>query len=198
VINYREEIAKQNDFLNTHNVRDDYKHLTVPERQAICASESLPFSVCIINLLGDLNTGIIIRTACLMGAQEVITIGRNQHDARSEVGATNYIKVSKLGGIDSELNLDPNVFINAMIERNLTPVFAETGGNDIRTINWNTIKNPCFVFGNESKGIPDNILATQSMFKDSVIATIKQRGVMRSLNVSSSAAIILNEYVRNF
>jgi len=54
------------------------------------------------------------------------------------------------------------------------------------------IIEPCFVFGNEGGGIPEYLIEDLPQFH------IPQRGVIRSLNVSSAAAMVMHEFTREF
>ena len=78
---------------NHFNVRDEFKDNTVAENVAICNRDRLKFSVGCINVTGDLNIGMMIRSACLFGAENFYIFGRNKFDKRSTVGAENYINI---------------------------------------------------------------------------------------------------------
>ena len=71
---------------NHFNVRDEFKDNTVAENVAICNRDRLKFSVGCINITGDLNIGMMIRSACLLGAENFYIFGRNKFDKRSTVG----------------------------------------------------------------------------------------------------------------
>ena len=170
------------------NVHDHLKNYDVPTLKDITDRDRLPFAVCIINLVGDLNTGIIIRTANLMGAEKVFVFGRRRYDRRSTVGSHNYVDVVQAGGFDDDGYVDPVKFHKLMTENNYTPVMIETGGACISTFSTDKIdKKPCLVFGNEGEGIHPDIL------RQGKIYSIPQRGVIRSLNVSSAASIAMWE-----
>ena len=71
-----------------------------------------------------------------------------------------------------------------------TPVCIEQGGENIKECKFP--EKPCFIFGNEGDGIPDEIL-NSCRYK----IEIPQFGVLRSLNVSTAAGIVMYEYTRN-
>jgi tRNA G18 (ribose-2'-O)-methylase SpoU len=182
-----------------HNVRDQFKDWSLEERREYTKNNEGNFSVALMNITGDLNTGIIIRTAHLMGASEVLVFGRNKIDKRSTVGADKYTDITYFGGLREDLTVDPHVFTTAMTERNLCPVFVEIGGHNINEIDFkkvtrNSSRSICFVFGNEGRGIDSGIMATQDLFPNSFVVSIPQRGIMRSYNVSSAASIVLYAY----
>ena len=197
--NFKEVIDQE--YYPTKNVLSELQHLPLEEIQQISRDERFPFSIALVNLTGDLNIGVAIRTAVLTGAERVIIIGRNRLDARSLVGSQNYIDIHKYGGFNEDLSIDPNIFMQAMDDFNLTPIFVETDGEYLHTLDFNEKLaniNPCFCFGSESRGFNKNILELGNKFPGSFKVSIKQRKPMRSLNVSSAAAIIMNKAMEHF
>jgi len=166
------------------NVLDEYKNHTLVELKKIVEGDRLPYAVCVMNLTGDLNVGLIMRTASLMGAERMIIFGRRRYDKRSTVGAQNYITVNKVAGLNDDLSYDVEAFDAAMERWNYHPIFIETGGVNIRIVDWKAISpTPCLVFGNEGRGIPETVI------RDGLKVSIPQRGVLRSLNVAVTAGI---------
>ena len=192
MVNFRDIIAK--DSQNGFNVHDSLKDKTVEELQKIQMADTLPFAVCVLNLTGDLNVGTILRSACLFGAQEFIIFGRRKFDIRSCVGAQNYIPVTKIAGLTDDLQIDEKKFHEMMLEKNLFPIFVETGGVSLWDVEWcfiPTTATPCLIFGNETNGIP------KSLMTNCLVVSIPQKGVLRSFNVSSAAAITMWEFTTN-
>lgn len=196
-INYAAKIAETVKDSNFWNVHDRYKDRSLEDLANIQAQASLPFAVCVLNLTGDLNVGMIVRTACTMGASEVILFGRRKYDKRSTVGAQNYIPIHRHNGFrgDGE-TLDVDLFRQVMVDGGYDPIFVEQGGTPIETINWERFVGyghiidppmPCLVFGNESEGIPPEMMVGER------VVSISQRGVLRSLNVSAAAAIVIHD-----
>lgn len=180
------------------NVHDHIKHLTVPELQTLSLQDRVPWHTLCLNMTGDLNVGTIIRTSHCLGATSVIVYGRQRIDNRSLVGSANYIKVEKITGITEDLNFEPSTLLNFFVTRNLVPVFVECDGIPITKINWplrmremsGRNMQPCLVMGNETGGIPQNILDLQNIIPNSFSVSIPQRGVIRSLNVAIAHAMI--------
>lgn len=196
MINYR--VLREKD--NGLNVHDHYKHLTVEELRSVQEAERVPFSVAALNVTSDMNIGTLIRNACLTGAEDVYIIGRRKIDRRGTVGAQNYIKVHRIYALkDDGVTIDPHIFVQTMRENNLRPIFVEQGGLMLNEFNWADYLNtpsdlttkPCLVFGNENSGIPDDILATQILFRGSFVVSIPQKGVLRSYNVGTSSGIVM-------
>lgn len=183
---------------SSRNVHDHLKHLDVPELQTLSSQDRLPWHTMCLNVTGDLNVGTIIRTSHCMGASSVIVFGRQKIDNRSLVGAANYIKVEKVPALDDNLEYDPQAFVDALVSRNLVPVFVECGGHPAHDAPWVTWidamtrrgQQLCLVMGNESGGIPPEILATGSLFANSHVVSVPQRGVIRSLNVAVAHSMV--------
>jgi tRNA G18 (ribose-2'-O)-methylase SpoU len=166
------------------NVHDEHKNLSISELTGVMDASRLPYAVCALNLAGDLNVGMIMRTACIMGAERLIIFGRRRYDKRSTVGAQNYIPVSRIGGLHDDLSYDVEAFDATMQHWNYQPVFIETGGTDIDAMDWKSLNpKPCLIFGNEGQGCPEYLM------RDHARVSINQRGVLRSLNVAVAAGI---------
>ena len=185
--------------LDNFNVHDHLKGKSVEELRAINTEDRLPYAVAVINLTGSLNIGIIIRTACLMGAERVIVFGRRKYDVRSCVGSHNYIPVERIDGFVDDIIPDPPLdavkFRTTMEHFNYIPLFIETGGYELNRLEllgghrYAAKKNKklCLVLGSEGEGIPEDILS------QGIVYSIPQLGVIRSYNVSSAASIALWE-----
>lgn len=179
------------------NVRDELKDRTLPELQEIVKKDILPFSVCALNVTGDLNLGIMMRTASLMGAERFIIYGKQGYDRRTTIGAQNYINVLKAGSIiRGTEELDYSHFIPLMANYRLSPIFFDTGGTPLADVDMSYYADltkifgytPCLIFGNEGMGIPAELT------KGATVVTIPQRGVLRSLNVSAAASIAIHHF----
>lgn len=183
---------------SSRNVHDHLKHLDVPELQTLSQQDRLPWHTMCLNLTGDLNVGTVIRTSHCMGASSVLVFGRQKIDNRSLVGAANYITVEKIPALDDNLEYDPQVFVDTLKSRHLTPIFVECGGQPAHSAPWATWIDAmqrrgdqvCLVMGNETGGIPSDILATRSLFANSHIVSVPQRGVIRSLNVAVAHSMV--------
>jgi tRNA G18 (ribose-2'-O)-methylase SpoU len=172
-----------------YNVADEYKDNTVEENRAICDKQSLPFSIAVMSVAGDLNIGMMMRTASLLGASDFFIFGRRKYDKRSTVGAQNYINVHRYP-------MDVKSLHDVCQDTGYQPVFIEQGGLTLPLTEgeWNRMPTkPMFVFGSESDGIPEDIIYT---FPYAPIISIPQRGVLRSYNVSSAMSIVTWEATR--
>jgi tRNA G18 (ribose-2'-O)-methylase SpoU len=185
---------------NHYNVRDEYKNNTVEQNMAIQKSQTRKFSVGAINITGDLNIGMMIRSACLMGAENFYIFGRKKFDKRSTVGAENYINIVQYS-YDDPLTADEKI-ADDLWQFQLTwkhdVILCEQGGFEITgNSNWGRIEDappslhPLFLFGSESHGMPKAV--TNINFNR---VSIPQVGVLRSFNVSAAMNIICWDYIK--
>jgi len=188
--NYKKLIA---DVMSRHyNVLDECKNNTIEENRQFCENQSFPFAVGTVNVLGDLNVGIMIRTASLLGAEEFIIFGRARYDRRSTVGAENYIKMTFAGGDSADI-------FEHLKNTKYHPVIVEHGGLELpfSFAEWTLLtenKTPLFIFGSEGDGFSQEFLNDPQMTYP--IISLPQRGVLRSYNVSSAMGIVVYDYVR--
>ena len=180
--------------IGTLNVHDHLKNKTVEELRQLCDEDRLPFGVCVLNITGELNVGTVVRNALLTGARKVAVMGRRRYDKRGNVGSENYVDVERISALrDDGVSIDSEIFWNWIEENNFQPYFCELGGTPIHEIDWykwvmaSEPREPCLVFGNENRGIQDDILNDDR----GRIISIPQKGVIRSYNVGSSSGIIM-------
>lgn len=195
MVNYSKIIADT--AKNHYNVHDQYKDNTVEQNVEIQRSQSRTFSVGMINVTGELNIGMALRSACLFGAENFYIFGRKKFDRRSTVGAENYINIVQYT-YDDPLNADDKMLsdIEKLRDKHF-PILCEQGGCDLNLINWGRSEDcvdcptPLFLFGSESHGTPKIICDAIEMK-----VSIPQVGVLRSFNVSAAMNIIVWDYIR--
>lgn len=172
-----------------YNVIGSLQDKTPLELKLISVKLALPIHLMLFNLDGNMNIAMSIRTAAVMGCSDVWIIGRKSYDARPEVGSKNYINVHKLATLD-----DPVAFFKTI---GLEPVLVEQGGQALEDVSFGRIQRSgrpvCFIMGSESHGIEPAMLDKMAGFPK---VTISQYGIVRSLNVSVAASIVIYEYVR--
>lgn len=190
-----QDLAASNSAFNVH---DHLKGLDLDELVQKSNLDRLPWHTMCLNVTGDLNVGTMIRTSHCLGAKSVMIFGRQKIDNRSLVGSANYIKVERIRSDLSDNGIDPLAFMESMESRNLTPIFVESGGISLPAVNWKLRiseifrreMEPCLIMGNETGGIPDQILSLERLFPNSFRVSIPQRGVIRSLNVAVAHSVI--------
>jgi len=189
-------------FYSERNVHDHLKHLTVPELQEITANSALPFWVMTLNVLGDLNTATVIRSAHLLGAERVVVFGRRKIDNRGLVGAAHYTPVDKVWAVNDDLSINVNTFVQFCKDNQVLPVFIEQGGENCFLMDWCSTfakytqqrMKPMLVLGTEKDGIPQDILNC-GIDLGGTIVSIPQKGVVRSHNLSMAFAIVTSQMV---
>lgn len=185
-------------FNNGFNVLDKYKSMTVEEIKNQADSDRLPYGVLCLNVEKDLNIGNCIRSAHLFGAEIVFTIGWNKIDARSMVGVQNYTNLHKIRVENDSYEKIIETIELICLTNDYVPVFIEYNNfsKNINSLSFKRIcnKKPLFILGNEGKGIPETIM---KHFGNKNVYHIPQRGVIRSLNVSSAASVVFHEAQKN-
>jgi len=210
--NTNDKLVEKSDHQQTirTNVDTLFKHMSQDQVKAVSRKLTEDYSVAVINLNGDLNTGNIMRTACCCGCDTFYVLGKRHYDSRSDVGSRRYLNVSKDSSIVTSpndkrvsLTIDVTLFSQWIEKNNIMPIFIEQGGESLATVGWNQVTNQtngrqiCFIFGNETWGIPRNVLGLSKTIPGSRILSIPQHNVMKSHNVSISAGIVLWDYYRS-
>jgi tRNA G18 (ribose-2'-O)-methylase SpoU len=175
-----------------YNVHTPLQAFSAEKLKKIAASTALPLGLMLFNLHGDMNIGMSIRTAVILGCSDVYVIGRRKYDRRPEVGAKNYIKFHRHSMIE------PSFFQ----ENRLLPIFVEQGGEPLESFSFKPYlpgKLPegwkvVLVVGSESYGLPKSLL--QAL--EAPVISISQYGILRSLNVAIAASIVLYEYSKQW
>ncbi len=181
------------------NVLDSLKELDVDVIQQEYIRNAVPEKIGCINLTGDQNVAMIVRTASLFGLSEVAIIGRRPYHRRATVGMHRYIPTNfyraAQGHQSEEYDIPAILKLLTEFSTTHTIVFVEQSGKKLTAAFEDTTmgKPAFFVMGNEGDGIPDAVLA----FKPSICVSIPQRGVGRSHNVANAASMVLWEYFRN-
>ena len=187
--------------LNNFNVRPEIKDKTLPELQELAQADRLNFEIMLLNITGDINSGMLIRLGHLLGAKNIIILGRRKIDERTTVGAEHYQKVEKYDALNEDLTINKDEFFK-ILDKNKSyfPVFIEIGGKKLGELKWKTEipkdTTPIFIFGNENRGISEEILEEAQKRNLGTMVSIPQKGVMKSLNVVTAASIVLWDYVK--
>lgn len=170
-----------------------------------------------LNIHGDLNIGAMIRSSNLSGCSKFIIFGNKKYDKRSAVGAFEYLDVIKVSGNkqnllknkleESDYILDENILINFIKKNNYLPIFIEQKEESIEPTNenikkileysLNNNKTPLLIYGNELKGIPDNIYDIKNSFDKYYSLELPQAGNLASFNVSATCSILSYKFFEN-
>jgi 23S rRNA (guanosine2251-2'-O)-methyltransferase len=133
------------------------------------------------------NLGAIIRTIECAGAEAVFiperrAVGLTETVAKSSAGATEYVKVAKVGNL--------NRLIEELKSNNIW-VVGTSGEAEIDYTDWDWTRKTALVLGGEGKG-----LHRLTAEKCDALVKIPMHGKIESLNVSVAAGVILFEAVR--
>jgi 23S rRNA (guanosine2251-2'-O)-methyltransferase len=133
------------------------------------------------------NFGAILRTAECAGADGVFiperrAVGLTETVAKSSAGATEYVKVAKVGNL--------NRLIEELKSNNVWVVGTSGEAETVYT-EWDWTQKTALVMGGEGKG-----LHRLTAEKCDALVKIPMRGRIESLNVSVAAGVILFEAIR--
>lgn len=180
-----------------YNVHTAFQDLPPKKIENISHKLALPVHLMLLNLDGNMNIAMSIRSAAVFGCSDVWIVGKRKYDARPEVGSKNYIRVHKIDYLE-----DPSDFFK---RENLQPILIEQGGKPLEEINFKSLffaktddqkpKAVCFIFGSESHGINKSWL---NILKNEPLISISQYGMIRSFNVSVACSIVLYEYFKQW
>jgi 23S rRNA (guanosine2251-2'-O)-methyltransferase len=133
------------------------------------------------------NLGAILRSAECAGVDGVFiperrAVGLTETVAKSSAGATEHIKVAKVGNL--------NRLIDELKSNNIWVVGA-SGASGTNYFDWDWTQKTALVLGSEGKG-----LHRLTAEKCDALFRIPMRGKIESLNVSVAAGVILFEAIR--
>jgi hypothetical protein len=86
-----------------YNVHTVFQSFPKERLGQIADKLALPVHLMLLNLDGNMNIAMSIRTAAVMGISDVWIVGRRRYDARPEVGAKNYVRVHKVDILENPM-----------------------------------------------------------------------------------------------
>lgn len=151
------------------------------------AARENPLCVVLDGVEDPRNLGAILRTAECAGADGIFIPERRAASltetvAKSAAGATEYVKVAKVGNL--------NNLIDELKENNIWVVGTGTDA-EIEYTDWDWTRRSALVLGSEGKG-----LHRLTAEKCDVLVKIPLLGKIESLNVSVACGVILYEALR--
>ena len=152
-------------------------------------AKTYPISLCCINFQHDGNLGYLIRSAACFGAKFLHVIG--SVPPRS---ALNALSGSLYDYVEIIQHNTPNTFLSYVRNKKIKLISAEICEDavPIDTYKFNYNSDICLVVGNESTGVPIEILLNSEKIY------IPLPGVGFCLNTSQAANIILYEAVKQY
>lgn len=165
------------------NVLDKYTQWSKDLIKEDVQKNTLPYACLMSHVEGDFNLSSAIRNANAFGCEEIFYFGQKSWDRRGSVGTHHYTLLTHLKTIEEIKELKSKyhfVAIECNIERNCVDLFE-----------YQIKPNSIFVFGEESKGLSDEILDLCDEY-----VYIPMRGSVRSLNVGTASGIIMAEAMK--
>lgn len=165
------------------NVLDKYAQWSVDLIREDVRKSTLAYACLMSHVEGDFNMSTAIRNANAFGCKELFYFGQKRWDKRGSVGTHHYSLVTHLKDIDAIKALKADyrfVAIECNINRNCVSLY-----------NYKIQPNTLFIFGEESKGLSDDIL---DLCDDYVY--IPMIGSVRSLNVGTASGILMSEAMK--
>lgn len=165
---------------DTRNIIEAFRGLSVEDIKSRINRNN--FSVGMVNHQYEINIGTMVRITNAFAGREFLIIGNKRYDRRSTVGTHNYETVVHIP--DAKHLKDWTTANN----RHLVAIEQDATAIPIYSVDFYP-ENPVFIFGNESSGIPKDILEIADMK-----VSIPQMGSVRSLNVSSACSIVVYDW----
>ncbi len=171
-------------------MRDKTRRERYYEKLAI--SETFPISVATVNFKHEVNLAYTVRAAVCFGIEEVCVIG--SHPRRKII---NELSGSLFDYIKIKYFSSPNEFIRYSKEKDTKLISIELPSDtmdacSITDYNFEFSKPICLVIGNETTGVPSDILF------NSDIVFIEMYGAGFCLNASQACNIALYETTKQF
>ena len=190
---------------------DFYSSFSFPQLKIIQKKLAWKYQVAVMNLNCNLNIGAIYRSGCLLGMDQYLILGKKIYHPKSQVGL-DYVPIKYLDTFkkirdrhDPTTIEDFNIkmFLNHITKNKLVPIIIEQGGVNLLEINFykkeQELKDKekyLFIFGNETHGVPSNLLKLAKL-KKWLVVSIPQWGCAHSFNVSQAANIIMWKYYQD-
>lgn len=183
------DISANTSFLDNYNVYKIIKKQPLEKLQSISKKLALPVHLMLMNLDGNANIAMSIRTATVLGCSDVWIVGKMKYDQRAAVGAKNFINIHKLDSLKNPMDF--------FKEKGIQPFIVEQGGQPLEDYSFKAFigKPVCFILGAEKGGFKKEFLDEMC---DAPKLTISQYGVMKCLNVSISASIVMYEFMKQW
>lgn len=173
-----------------YNVHTCFQELPNEQVQHIAKQFQIPLAVMLLNLDGNMNIAVSIRTATALGCSDIYIVGKRKYDSRATVGAKNYIRIHRMATIDPDTFFEDNKLLPIMVEQGGTPLDEFSFKPYLEEIGYRSL----IVMGSEGNGIPQEWLDRSLGPR----ITIPQMGILRSLNVSIACSIVIYEYTKQW
>ena len=182
---------------DTRNVADEFKGMTTDTIRMAMQERRVPAVNVAMNLTSDFNKSSILRANEAFGFREFVLVNRiNEQNPENPEGVKHFDARGAVG-MRTYANMRHVTDWRALFET------YKSEGYTIFAVDNNPAYNPkaiyntvmpeksVFVYGEENLGLSDEMIEACD-----VLIYIPQYGIVRSLNVSQAAAVVMNEYSR--
>ncbi|MDB5183703.1 MAG: tRNA/rRNA methyltransferase SpoU [Candidatus Saccharibacteria bacterium] len=173
----------QPDELDTRNVTDEFKGMSVEAIKAELDTRRYPVEIAIENLERDFNAGTIVRNANAFNVRAVHIVGRRQWNKRGAMATDHYMNVYYHPTIQE--------FILATAGKHIIGIDNIEGSVPLHSFTYP--ENAVLVFGSEGPGLSQQMIETCE-----AIVAIEQFGSTRSVNVGVASGIALYSWFQQF
>ena len=171
--------------IDTRNVIDKYKNMTVEDIRQNLQAKSMPVSIAIENIEHDFNIGSIVRSANAFNVSSVHIIGKKHWNRRGAMATEKYLSLFHHRSIDE---------FKEWAQHNSAHIIGiDNVEGSVGLMKFEFPKNSILVFGQEGPGLSEEM----KELAESLVA-IEQYGSTRSVNVGAAAAIVMYEWVRRY
>ncbi len=153
------------------------------EMKARLDARRLPFGIALDNPDKAMNIGNLIRTAHSFLCSEIVLIGSRRFDGAGSHGIERFEHFRHLASRDA--------FVRWLPDSGYEPVAVEIHPDAERLDRFRFPERPLFVLGSELRGLDESLIEACSRK-----VMIPQFGLVPCLNVNTSCALVLWEYVR--
>lgn len=180
--------AREHDWSSRQNVRNQFKGMSDEEIKAALAPYRNNLQLAFVNALRDFNFGGIIRASNVFCCESILYSGFRRYDPRGTVGTKNYehvVHFAEEDGLKNYIQMDKMAGVRFVV--------AEWIEDDPRMqslpqYEWNDAS--ILMLGEEGTGVPEEYL---DLADD--IVYVPQFGSVRSMNVASTAHILIYDYM---
>lgn len=168
------------------------EQLNRPDEETYKSSEKMPVVVVLDNIRSGLNVGAIFRTCDAFAVKAIYLCGITVKPPHAEILKTS---LGATGSVKWHYHENTKAVLEELRQKgySLMPVEQTNKSSHLDSVDLSGVFPLALIFGNEMRGVDREVLA---MCKSSI--EIPQSGIKHSLNVATTAGIILWECYRQF
>lgn len=160
-------------------------NLTRKDRIKSKVSKVYPFAACAMSVVDDINLNLIYRSLANFAGLEMFVVGPPNWHKGATNGLKDVVKVTHFQSI--------NQFLRHMKTTDYEMVAIEQSDKSVLLTEFEHPKKPCFVFGNETFGLGDDVLLNVDK-----VVEIPMDGYHPCLNVGVTSGIIFYDFCKHY